>query len=76
MNEAPQVALVEKNLPANVGDVGSIPESGDTLEESVATYFSILAWAWQAIVHGDGELVWYNWACTHRYININQMISR
>ena len=37
------MALVEKNLPANVGDVGSIPGSGDALEESVATYFSILA---------------------------------
>ena len=38
MNEAPQVALVEKNLPANVGDVGSIPGSGDALEKGMATY--------------------------------------
>ena len=36
-----------KNPPANAGDirdVGSIPESGDPLEEEMATHSSILAW--------------------------------
>ena len=31
-----------KNLPANVGDVGSIPE--DPLEKEMATHSNILAW--------------------------------
>ena len=43
-----QVVLVVKNPPANAGDtrdVGSIPELGRfPLEESMATYSSILAW--------------------------------
>ena len=41
------------------GDLGSIPGLGGSLEESVATHSSILAWrspmdrgAWQATVHG------------------------
>ena len=33
-----------KNLPANAGDVGLIPELGDPLEKEMATHFSILAW--------------------------------
>ena len=36
-----------KNLLANAGDVsdvGSIPVSGRSLEEGMATHFSILAW--------------------------------
>ena len=33
---------VVKNLPANAGDVGSIPGSG--IEQEMATDFSILAW--------------------------------
>ena len=55
------VALVVKNLPANAGDIrdaDSIPGWEDPLEESMATYSSILAWkipmdrgAWQASVH-------------------------
>ena len=35
---------VVKNLPANAGDVGSIPGSEDSLEEEMATHASILAW--------------------------------
>ena len=38
---------VVKNLPAkseNVRDVGSIPGLGRSLEEEMATHFSILAW--------------------------------
>ena len=31
-----------KNLPANAGDVGSIPGSGDPLEGDMATHSSIL----------------------------------
>ena len=37
-------ALVIKNPPANVGDVSSIPGSGRSLEEEMATHPSILAW--------------------------------
>ena len=33
-----------KNLPANAGDVGSIPESGRSPGEEMATHSSILAW--------------------------------
>ena len=35
---------VVKNPPANAGDGGSNPRSGDPLEEEMATGFSILAW--------------------------------
>ena len=38
------LAPLVKNLPASVGDVSSIPESEDPLEEQMATHFSILAW--------------------------------
>ena len=41
------VALVEKNLPANAGDIrdsGLVPELGRSLEEGMATHSSILAW--------------------------------
>ena len=58
---ASQVALVVKNLPANVGDVrdtGSIPGLGRCPGEGMATHSSILAWripmdrgAWWARVH-------------------------
>ena len=40
---ASQVMLVIKNLPANAGDADSIPGSGRSLEEGMATYSSILA---------------------------------
>ena len=36
-----------KNLPANAGDMGdpgSIPRSGRSLEEGMATHFNVLAW--------------------------------
>ena len=56
------MALVVKNLPANAGnsrDVSSIPGSGRSLEEGLATHSSILCLenpmdrgAWQATVHG------------------------
>ena len=35
---------VVKNLPANVGDMGLVLESGDPLEKKMATHSSILAW--------------------------------
>ena len=35
---------VVKNPPANVGDVGSVPESGSLLGKGMATHSSILAW--------------------------------
>ena len=53
---------VVKNLPGDagdMGDVGSIPKSGRSLEVEIATHSSILAWkfymdggAWQDIFHG------------------------
>ena len=50
---------VVKNLPANTGYAVSTPGWGKSLEESVATHSSILAWripmgrgAWQATVCG------------------------
>ena len=58
----PQVAPVVKNLPANAGNIrdgGSIPGSGRSLEEGMATHSSILAWripidreTWGATIHG------------------------
>ena len=41
-----QVALVVKNLPANVGDKGPVQSLGweDPLEEEMATYSSMPAW--------------------------------
>ena len=40
------MALLVKNLPANVGDVskGSVPDQEDPLEEGMATHTSILVW--------------------------------
>ena len=35
---------VVKNLPANTGDLSSIPGSEDTLEKEMTTHSSILAW--------------------------------
>ena len=53
---------VVKNLPANAGDIrdaGSIPGSGDPLEEGMATHSRILGWRipmdkgpWWDTVHG------------------------
>ena len=50
---------VVENLPASAGDMGSVPESGGSLEEEMATHSSILAWeipwtrgALKAAVHG------------------------
>ena len=42
-----QVAPEVKNPPANAGDMrdmGSLPGLGRSLEEGMATYFSILSW--------------------------------
>ena len=50
---------VAKNLSANAGDIreaGSIPGSGDPLEEGMATHSSILAWR----AHGQRSLVGYS----------------
>ena len=33
-----------KNLPANAGDSGLIPDLEDPLEKEMATHFSILTW--------------------------------
>ena len=41
------MALVVKNLPVNAGDLrgaGSVPGSGRSPEEGMATHSSILAW--------------------------------
>ena len=39
-----QGGSVVKNLPANAGDMGSIPESEDPLEKEMAIHSSILVW--------------------------------
>ena len=44
MDGAFQVVLVVKNLPANAGDLGSIPGWEDPWEKEMANYSSILAW--------------------------------
>ena len=47
MGDASLVVLVLKNLPVNTGDLrdkGSVPGWGRSLEEGMATHFSILAW--------------------------------
>ena len=38
------VTQLVKNLACNAGDPGWTPESGDSLEEGMATHSSILAW--------------------------------
>ena len=38
------MAQLAKNLPANVGNEGSIPRSEDPLEKEMATHSSILTW--------------------------------
>ena len=45
-----------KNLPANVGDPGSIPGLGGPLEKGMATHSSTLAWK----SHGQRSLVGYS----------------
>ena len=62
---ASHVVLVVKNLPANAGDArdrSSIPGSGRSLGEEMATHSNICAWKnpmdrgiWQGIVHGATE---------------------
>ena len=45
--QAPQVALVVKNLPVNAGDIETLVQSlgqEDPLEEGMATHSRILAW--------------------------------
>ena len=47
MGDASLVVLVLKNLPVNTGDLrekGSVPGWVRSLEEGMATHFSILAW--------------------------------
>ena len=36
--------VVKKNLPANAGDMGSIPGWEDPMEEGMTTHPSILTW--------------------------------
>ena len=45
-----------KNLPANAGDLSSVPGSEDPLEKEMATHPSILAWK----SHGQRRLVGYS----------------
>ena len=49
-----QVGSVVKNLPASAEDMGSLPGSGRSLEEEIATYFSILAWGIPRTVESGG----------------------
>ena len=43
--------IVVKNLSSKVGDTGSVPGSGRSLEEEMATHYSILAFK----IHGTEE---------------------
>ena len=47
-----------KNSPANAGDTGSIPASGRSPEEGMATHASILAWRspWTEESHGSWSI--------------------
>ena len=47
---------MEKTLPANVGDMGSIPGQKDPLEKEMATHSSILV----GKSHGQRRLVGYS----------------
>ena len=44
LNWASQVALAVKNPTANAGASGSVPGSGRSSEDQIATHSSILAW--------------------------------
>ena len=44
MQSFPGGSVLKKNLPANAGEPGSIPESGRSPGEGNANHFSILAW--------------------------------
>ena len=61
-SHVPAGGATVKNPPANAGDTGSIPGSGRSPGEEMATHASILAWkspmdggAWRATVHGIAE---------------------
>ena len=62
---------LKNNLPANAGDVGSIPGSEDPLEKEMATHSSILAWKFPwTEVHGVAKCqAWLSdWAITIAYL--------
>ena len=61
---------VVKNLPAyagNTGGAGSIPVSGRSLEEEIATYCSILAWKISRTEEPAGYLSW-----DHKELDLNK----
>ena len=78
-----QVVLVVKNLSANAGDIrdsGLIPGSGRSMEESMATHSSVLAWRipWTEDPGGLQSIglqrVGHNWsnlACMHTRISFS-----
>ena len=47
-----------KNLPANVGDPGSIPGLGGPLEKGMATHSSTLAWKSHGQRSLEGHSLW------------------
>ena len=78
---ASQVVLVVKNLPANAGDIGSIPESGrspgggngNLLQCSCLENFMDRG-AWQAAVQGVAKS--WTWLSTHSTAPVNFAVSR
>ena len=38
------IGIAVKNMPANIGDMGSIPGPGRSSEREVAIHSSVLAW--------------------------------
>ena len=68
-------STVLKNLPANAGDVSSIPGLGRSLEKEMATHSSILAWEilWTKEPGGlrstGSPRAGHNWAGAHTHVH-------
>ena len=53
-----------RNPPATVGDVGSFPGSGRSLQEEMATHSSILAWKILRTEEPGRLQFWKSWDMT------------
>jgi len=63
------MAQVVKNPPANAGDVASIPESGRSLGEEMASHFSILAFKIPWTEEPRGCRIGHDLVTEHTHIN-------
>ena len=88
---ASQMALLVKNPSANAWDIryaGSVPEWGRSLEESMATHSSILAWripwlqsTWLSDFHFHFSMKWFlcnteNWYCSKINLKIPLLLLK